>query len=135
MRKLVFGTSVAIVGCVGIWILLTAAFGGRESSRVLNAVSPVAGQPPCYAVKLWEFEASERATADDMISMEKMQTLAGGHDYWIAELSGGRLALCVGRFEDRDSEQLAELLRGVQQFQSPSGNRLFQSAACWRYPE
>jgi hypothetical protein len=62
-----------------------------------------------------------------------LRGLADGHPCSLLELPGGRLALCVGEFEDAESRELQALLRRFREFREGEVN--FSGATILSYRE
>ncbi|MGD2174786.1 MAG: hypothetical protein PVJ27_05225 [Candidatus Brocadiaceae bacterium] len=135
LRKVVFAVSVAVVACLGAWILFTSALGGRQGVPMLSAADSAPDAEIVYTVKLREFGADERNVVEQIMATGSMRDLAAPHRLRVVELSDGNCVLCVGRAKDEDSAELQRLQRKFASFQMASGSRPFRSAEVCGSPE
>jgi hypothetical protein len=129
-RKMLFSALVILAGCTGAWFLLTSGR-SREERRSLSAT----GTAPRFTVRLLEFPESpeNRAKAARLAQSDSVKALAGAHDLQLVPLSGGRVVLCVGRFDSQDSPELRRLLGDFQAF-ADRGRKPFPEAAILSFP-
>lgn len=128
-RKVVFAAAVAVVCCLGAWMLFTSALMGSQARPSLSATNQVASSDGDYTAMLYRcddagLESVKRILASD----DRLQELAGPHEFWNVKLADGRWAVCVGRAEDEDSPELQRLVRQFRDFSGPNGVRPFRSA-------
>jgi len=117
---------VAVLGCLGAWFMITTV-GGGAPPHILSAAAGDAA-PALHTIVLQDFE---KARADDWLKVARsgqMQSLAGGHELRVMDLSTGRCALCVGRFDDPTEPRVAALLEGFAAYSLPNGSRPFEHA-------
>lgn len=134
LRKVVFGVSVAVVICLGGWILFTSALGDAVRPA-LNVEGSAAAGAGAYTVLLCAFDPSERQWAEGVVSTPEMRTLAGRSSFHYVELSDGRWALCVGRAEEPDSPALRQLVHRFRGYRTATGKSPFGSATVRSCPE
>jgi hypothetical protein len=126
MRRVFFAMVVAVLGCMGAWFMVTTVSAGNASRSVLTTTDV----PTVHTVKLLDFEdaRAKREMARQLVRSSAMQALAGPNKFEVVDLPGHRCALCVGRFEDAASPELARLLREFSEF-AVDGERRFGQAA------
>ena len=114
MRRVLFSVIVAVLGCMGAWFLVTTVNSGPQS-RVLSATQ---NTRELYTVRLLEFPGTDAklAVASELSRNADLRAIAGKHEFDIVELSDGRYALCVGRFESQDSPELQRLLKELRDY-------------------
>jgi hypothetical protein len=130
MRRAIFTVAAVSMGGLGaVFLVWTLAVGGR-GGRILTANSSPGRPAGSFTVKLLEFPSTgpKRQDAERLCAMAPVRTLAGSSEFHFVSLPGGRMALCVGRFERRDSPELLGLLRGFQEY-ADRGNRVFPAAS------
>lgn len=130
MRRAVFFASAAVVCLMGAWFLLTTVTSENDGRHALSAPKSATSQTPAFTVRLLQFTASRanEAKATELASHAAVKSLAGRNEFCIVHLPNGYLALCVGRFERRDSPELRELLAKFQQYKE-RGSKVFPDAA------
>lgn len=121
MRKVLFSVLFAVIGCMGVWFMLTTLGGRYEQDQPVLSANGSAGAEAWFTVKLVEFPPDQqmRGTAEQLASHEAMQRLADGQDFCIVPLPDGTEALCVGRFTRKDSPELQRLLARCLEFSEP----------------
>lgn len=130
-RRMVFSLLVIVAGCTGAWFLLTSGGGEPDARRSLTAT----GKAPRFTVKLLEFPKSSanQEKAAKLAQSSAVRSLASGNELHLMELSGERLALCVGRFESAEAPELRRLLEKFQEY-AEHGRRPFPEAAILSSP-
>ncbi len=125
-RTRIFAVLVALIGCMGAWLLLTNVVGEPAPGPELAA----SASRIRYTVRLMEFDSSpaKRAAAEQLVAQERILRLSGGHEFRLLEFPDGRLALCCGRFEEAASPELRRLARSFREYRE-GGRALFQDAA------
>jgi hypothetical protein len=111
MRRAVFFASAAVVCLMGAWFLLTTVTGDARGRQALSVAKSATSATPAFTVKLLEFVPSKarRDKANELASQDSIKSLAGANEFHLLDLPNGHLALCVGRFERRDSPELRQL--------------------------
>ena len=123
---MVFYAVVAVLVCMGGWFMVTTVGTGRASRNMLNATQTV---PTWHTIRLWRFPnvATQRRAAQLLAGTPEMAALAGQHRFEVVEVSNDECALCVGRFRDPASPELARLLKEFADY-SNGGIRPFERA-------
>lgn len=133
VRRVLFVVLLAVAGSMGIWFLLTTFRGAEQGRSILSVTDVPSGVSATYTVKLMEVAPDKRRAAEAFMNAPVLGQLAAPHGCTLLELADGRLALCVGEFEDRDSPQLQELLRRSREFRH--GDVSFRDASILSYRE
>jgi len=135
-RKVAFGAAVAVVCCVGVWMLFTSALTARQTRPSLSATNQVPGDAGGYTAMLYRCNSAGLEKIKRILASDgRLQELAGAHEFWYFELADGQWAVCVGRVARKDSAELQRLVREFRNFSGPNGVRLFQSAGIVHCPE
>ena len=124
-RTKAFAALVVILAGVTLWFVVTAVKGGGNK--------PLSATTSC-TVRLGVLDAKDRRKAEDILRSSAMASLAQGHRLYLQEVPGGRLALCAGRFQSRDSPEAAALLARVKDYRL-DGKQVFASAIIWSYTQ
>jgi hypothetical protein len=129
MRRAVFFASAAVVCLMGAWFLLTTVTSGNQGRHALSAPKSATSETSAFTIKLLEVEASRAswAKATDVASRPAVKSLAGTNEFRRVDLPNGHAALCVGRFERRESPELRDLLAKFQQYKE-RGTKVFPDA-------
>ncbi len=135
-RKVLFAAAVAVVCCLGIWMLLTSTLGSGPERPALSVTDLSASVERGYTVVLHRcdrdgLERMERLIASD----ERLQQLAGPNEFWHFRLPDGQYAVCVGWAEEEDSPELQRLQAAFRAFEGPNGVRPFRSASVQSPPD
>ena len=127
MRRVLFSVFVAVLGCMGAWFMITTVSAGSSGLRDVLSATESASTAQTIMLLCFRDDAAGRETAAELARSEELQAIAGGHDFSLVDLPQGQCALCVGRFEDSDSPELAGLLTQFAQY--------FEQAAIMPLPE
>ena len=127
LRRVLFSVFVAVLGCMGAWFMITTVSAGSSGLRDVLSATESASTAQTIMLLCFRDDAAGRETAAELARSEELQAIAGGHDFSLVDLPQGQCALCVGRFEDSDSPELAGLLTQFAQY--------FEQAAIMTFPE
>lgn len=114
MRRVLFAVVVAVLGCMGAWFMVTTVSVGNGPTSRLTIGVPAAA----HTVSLLTFpdDPDSRAIATEVAGKPEMLRLAGSNEFSLVALPDGKCALCVGRFDDESSPELARVLREFSQY-------------------
>lgn len=121
-RTAAFGIVVLVLGAVAAWFVATAlSNSGLEERLFLSA-------PVEHTVVLLRLPMEQKETAEAMVDHPVLQDLTGNHRVYLRQMGSGRIGLCAGRFESRESSEAQRLLRRVSNY-TRDGKKAFPHAA------
>jgi len=122
----VFGLVVAALAIASFLFVLTTLRRSQPEGRV----SLTTGVR--YTVKIGEVSSAHRQAAEAMLTHPGLVAVARGHELFLQEMRGGKIALCAGSFESGDCIEARQLLSGLRSY-TEGGRRAFASAVIWMY--
>ena len=125
LRRALFVALVVVVVCVGGWFMLTTASGNKP---ILSANA----RPAVHTVRLLDFPAANRAQAMKLATVASKASLAPESEFYALPLSDGKMALCVGKFDDVNAPRLQDLVRTFRNY-SADGFKPFATASVYTY--
>jgi hypothetical protein len=129
VRRAIFSLIAAVVVCMGAWMLLTT-LAGQDGAAEDTLLTATVGS--LHTVRLRTIDRTQVQAFRRMVRDSAMQQLAGGHEFLFLPYDG-RVAVCVGRFDEPDAPGAAQLLGRFREVSTASGRRPFQDAEIWHY--